>query len=80
MIRSQWFTKSFVHGSHTYIEIGSSIHDIKQCAKPWSNKSPEPKVLFAGEGTHERFYGTMHGAFLTGIREAKRIIQLKKSF
>ncbi len=78
LIRSQWFNKSFIHGSHTFIELGSSIHDIKQFAIPCSNKSVEPKILFAGEGTHERFYGTMHGAFLTGIREAKRIIQFYK--
>jgi monoamine oxidase len=75
LIRSHWFNKSFQHGSHTFIELGSSIHHIKQLAKPCLNNSTEPKILFAGEGTHERFYGTMHGAFLTGIREAKRIIQ-----
>ncbi|CAF3912273.1 unnamed protein product [Adineta steineri] len=80
IIRSQWYNQSFIHGSHTFIRIGTSIHDIKQLAMPCTNaKSAKPLILFAGEGTHERFYGTAHGAYLSGIREAKRIIQLYTS-
>jgi spermine oxidase len=78
LIRSQWFNKPFIYGTHTFIKLGSSIHDIKQLAIPWLNKSAQPLILFAGEGTHERFYGTAHGAFITGVREAKRIVQLYK--
>lgn len=78
ILRSRWFNQSYVHGSHTFIKIGSSIHDIKQLALPWPNKPSKPLILFAGEGTHERFYGTAHGAFLTGIREGKRIVELYK--
>jgi len=32
------------------------------------------QVLFAGEATHDKFYTTTHGAYLTGIREAERLI------
>ncbi|CAF1378465.1 unnamed protein product [Rotaria magnacalcarata] len=76
LIRSRWFNEPFIRGSHTFIKIGSSMHDIKQLAVPWPNKPAKPLILFAGEGTHERFYGTVHGAYMTGIREAKRIIEL----
>ncbi|CAF1158250.1 unnamed protein product [Rotaria sordida] len=76
IIRSRWFHQPFIHGTHTFIKIGSSIHDIKQLAVPWPNKPAKPLILFAGEGTHERFYGTTHGAYMTGIREAKRIVEL----
>lgn len=79
IIRSRWFNEPFVCGSHTFIKLGSSIHDIKQLASPIPNKPEKPLVLFAGEATHERFYGTAHGAFLTGIREAKRIIEFQQS-
>jgi len=79
LIRSQWFNKPFTYGSHTFIKIGSSIHDIKQLAMPWPNKPAGPLILFAGEGTHQRFYGTTHGALMTGVREAKRILELYKN-
>ena len=76
LIRSRWFNEPYIYGSHTYIKLGSSIHDIKQLALPWPNKPEKPLILFAGEGTHDRFYGTAHGAYLTGIREGKRIIDV----
>lgn len=66
-----------MYGTHTFIQLCSNIHDIKQLAAPWPNQpAARPLLLFAGEGTHERYYGTMHGAFLSGIREAKRIADL----
>lgn len=33
----------------------------------------KPIVQFAGEATHDCFFGTVHGAVETGIREAKRL-------
>ena len=32
-------------------------------------------VLFAGEATHDNYYSTVHGAFLTGLRESERILK-----
>ncbi len=32
------------------------------------------QLLFAGEATHVNFYTTTHGAYLTGVREAERLI------
>lgn len=78
LIRSSWSNQSYIHGSHTFVKIGSSIHDIKQLAVPWPNKPAKPLILFAGEGTHERFYGTAHGAYLSGVREGKRIVEISK--
>ena len=34
----------------------------------------DPRLLFAGEATHSKFWGQMLGARLSGIREAQRII------
>ena len=34
------------------------------------------KVFFAGEHTEADYYSTVHGAYLSGIREANKIIDL----
>lgn len=79
LLRSRWSHNPFTRGSHTFIKLGANVHDIKQLAAPWPNKPARPLVLFAGEGTHERFYSTAHGAYLTGIREGKRIVELYRT-
>ena len=35
-----------------------------------------PRVLFAGEATHDHYYSTLHAAYITGLREAERIVPL----
>ena len=37
--------------------------------------SSDPRLLFAGEATVAEGFGTMHGARLSGIREAKRVVE-----
>lgn len=32
------------------------------------------RVMFCGEATHHEYFGTTHGAYLSGIREAERLI------
>ena len=34
------------------------------------------KVLFAGEATHLEQYASVHRAYLTGMREAERLLKL----
>jgi hypothetical protein len=34
----------------------------------------DSRVFYAGEATHDVYRGTVHGAFLSGIREADRIL------
>ncbi|CAF0753078.1 unnamed protein product [Didymodactylos carnosus] len=75
IIRSQWNNDHYIQGSHTFIKIGSTTNDIKSYAFPVLDKKNSPLILFAGEGTHEKYYSTTHGAYLSGIREAQRIIE-----
>jgi hypothetical protein len=35
----------------------------------------KPKILFAGEATSENCYSTVHGAFITGEKEAELLIE-----
>jgi monoamine oxidase len=32
-----------------------------------------PRIQFAGEATHEKFYSTVHGALESGIREGTKL-------
>ena len=36
------------------------------------------RLLFGGEATHSRYFGTVHGAIEAGEREARRIIKKTK--
>ena len=35
----------------------------------------QPRLLFAGEATHDHYYSTLHAAYITGLREADRLVQ-----
>ncbi|XP_076119825.1 spermine oxidase [Alosa pseudoharengus] len=78
---SRWGRDPYVRGSYTFVPQGVLAEEHGALAAPLP---PEPssddrkplQVLFAGEATHVNFYTTTHGAYLTGIREAQRLINL----
>ena len=41
--------------------------------RPWP-KPASDRVLFAGEATQPEHFATVHGAYLSGVREAQRIL------
>lgn len=74
VINSKWASDPFSYGSYSHIPPGAALNDIKKLAKP-----VKKLLYFAGEATEERFPGTVHGAYLSGKREAKKILkQLRK--
>ncbi|KAL7877786.1 hypothetical protein SRHO_G00044290 [Serrasalmus rhombeus] len=76
LLRSQWFHEPYTYGSYTYVAKGCSGYDIDNLAEPLplpgSNSQPL-QVMFAGEATHRSFFSTVHGALITGWREADRL-------
>ncbi|MCJ8730589.1 hypothetical protein PDJAM_G00186070 [Pangasius djambal] len=77
LVRSQWFHDPYTCGSYSYVAKGCSGQDIDNLAEPLPLTGSEAKplqVLFAGEATHKSFFSTVHGALLTGWREANRLI------
>jgi monoamine oxidase len=48
--------------------VGSSTEDLEALAQPVADR-----LFFAGEATSQQYPSTVHGAFLSGIREAKQI-------
>ncbi|KAK9071222.1 hypothetical protein SSX86_009790 [Deinandra increscens subsp. villosa] len=83
VLKSQWGSDPLFMGSYSYIATGSSIADMDTVAEPLPNTSvfestsgsPQLQILFAGEATHRTHYSTTHGAYLSGIREANRLLQ-----
>ncbi|XP_037637478.1 peroxisomal N(1)-acetyl-spermine/spermidine oxidase [Sebastes umbrosus] len=77
ILRSQWFHDPWTCGSYSHTAVGCSVQDMENMmeALPTKGSQSQPlQVLFAGEATHPYYYSTVHGALLTGWREADRLI------
>lgn len=78
--RTQWAINPWTRGSYSFLSKAASGSDFDILASPLpyesagSKKVPALQLLFAGEATHRQFYGTVHGAYLTGVREAERLL------
>ena len=68
---TRWGEDPFSYGSYSYIPVGASGDDYDILAE-----SVEDRVFFAGEATNRQYLATVHGAYLSGIREADRIIEI----
>ncbi len=66
---TRWFSDPFAHGSYSYNPVGSHPKLRSELAKP-----VDGKLYFAGEATEEDYFGTAHGAYLSGIRAAREIL------
>ncbi|KAL7383755.1 hypothetical protein ABVT39_016943 [Epinephelus coioides] len=77
ILRSQWFHDPWTCGSYIYPAVGCVVQDLENMMEPLPMKGSQSQplqVLFAGEATHPYYYSTVHGALLTGWREADRLI------
>lgn len=69
--RTRWFNDPYSKGSYSYFSLENELGDRKLLAQPIDNK-----ILFAGEATAEFGFAQVPGAYITGVREAERIMQL----
>lgn len=73
---TRWRGDPWALGSYSYVAAGSSGNDYDDLARPVAPPQAvkgEPKVFFAGEHTIRNYPATVHGALLSGLREAGRI-------
>jgi monoamine oxidase len=66
---THWGTDQYARGSYSFIAVGSSPDDMHTLGEPVGER-----VLFAGEATNPEWFGTVHGAYLSGLREADRVL------
>jgi len=70
---TRWQDDPYSRGSFSFIPVGASFGDMRAYAK-----SVDKKVFFAGEGTNPMYFGTTHGAFMSGLRAAKEVKKIGK--
>lgn len=68
---SRWGKDPFALGSYSHLAVGAKASDRKRLAEPVSDR-----VFFAGEATESDYPATIHGALLSGRREAARVLAL----
>lgn len=77
---TRWFTNPFQLGVYSYRspktdQLGLGPKDLGEPIMIGS----QPRILFAGEATDPDHYGTVHGAFTAGEREANRLIKFLRA-
>ncbi|XP_017771795.1 PREDICTED: lysine-specific histone demethylase 1A-like [Nicrophorus vespilloides] len=80
-IVTRWRADPWSRGSYSFVAVGSSGSDYDLLASPVlpptasgaAATSGPARVFFAGEHTIRNYPATVHGAFLSGLREASRI-------
>jgi monoamine oxidase len=66
---TRWDNDPFARGSYSYLPIGVTGEECDKLGAPIQNT-----LFFAGEATNYKMMGTVHGAYVSGIKAAKLII------
>jgi polyamine oxidase len=70
VLRTRWLKDPYSLGAYSYPRRRTGAGDFDQLAEPVAGR-----LLFAGEATTPDRYGYADGAFDSGVREAKRLLQ-----
>ncbi len=65
--RTDWAADPFARGSYSHVPVGATAEEHDHLA------APEGRLCFAGEATNRNYYATVHGAYLSGLREGDRL-------
>ncbi len=67
---TKWGADQYARGSYSFIAVGSSPDDMHALGEPVGDR-----LMFAGEATNPpEWFGTVHGAYMSGLREADRVL------
>jgi monoamine oxidase len=71
MLRTKWGQNINTFGAYSFATNGTTSADFDTMATEINNK-----LFFAGEHTERDYRASVHGAYLSGVREADKIIAL----
>lgn len=71
LLRTKWDTNENAFGAYSFTAIGTEMRHFEDLAE-----AIDDKLFFAGEHTEVDYFSTAHGAYLSGIREADKILAL----
>ena len=69
---TRWGSDPFARGSYSYVSVGCTPLDMDALARPLDGN----RVFFAGEHTNSEYPASVHGAFISGRREARHILRV----
>ncbi|MFM9951839.1 MAG: flavin monoamine oxidase family protein [Saprospiraceae bacterium] len=72
MLRTKWQSNENSLGAYSYTAVGTEMRHFDDLAE-----SVNDKLFFAGEHTEVDYFSTVHGAYLSGLREADKITDLQ---
>lgn len=67
---TRWASDPFALGAYSYNLVGASPNVRKIFAAPI-----DKKLFFAGEAAETHYFGTAHGAYLSGLRVAEEVLE-----
>ena len=65
---TRWASDPLARGSYIHIPPNGAMADCESLRKSINNR-----LFFAGEATNQIYFGTVHGAYLSGLRAAQEI-------
>ena len=68
---TRWGSDPFAQGAYSFLATHATDEDYDALAEPMGDR-----LFFAGEATSRQYAATVHGALLSGWREADRIHNL----
>eukprot|EP00092_Neocalanus_flemingeri_P009081 GFUD01009774.1.p1 GENE.GFUD01009774.1~~GFUD01009774.1.p1 ORF type:complete len:509 (+),score=156.59 GFUD01009774.1:101-1528(+) len=77
VIRHCWTTDPYTMGGYSYPSTRSQLSDHAKLAEPLPS-CHQPKLLLAGEHTHANYWSFLHGARMSGIEQAQKIVNWRR--
>jgi hypothetical protein len=66
VVITRWAKDKNIRGASSFMAFKSAPDDYDILARPLADK-----VFFAGEATNRKYPGTVHGAYMSGVRAAE---------